>query len=169
MSAADAKIVARPATAMPAIAPPAISPLEKSTPGPDSTSAIDWFDVLMRRSTSQRTRPPANIADEVEIGRYTPTATGSDCTPISSMPIVMKTPSSTSPQGSFWVRMPSVTSAMIVALGESSFVTARAVHLVHPPADAGIHQEGDLLRRRVDEVLARQHALRRDVHPVHRP
>ena len=38
--------------------------------------------------------------------------------------MVMNTPSSTRPQGSFCVRMPSVTSAMIVALGESSLVTA---------------------------------------------
>ena len=69
---------------------------------------------------SQRTTPPANIADEVEIGRYTPTATGSACTPMSSMAMVMNTPSITSTHGSWWVRMPSAMSAMIVALGESS-------------------------------------------------
>ena len=53
---------------IPAIAPPAISPLEKSTPGPDSTSASD--SPLERfRSTSQRMTPPMNIEAEVEIGR----------------------------------------------------------------------------------------------------
>src|SRR5207249_10513980 len=37
-----------------------------------------------------------------------------------ALPILMNTPSSTSTHGSLWVRMPSVMSAMIVALGESS-------------------------------------------------
>src|SRR6185436_8777510 len=73
------------ASTMPQIAPPAIRPLENNTPGPDSTSAIDCCAALARRSISQRITPPTNIADDVEIGRYTPTATGSACTPISSM------------------------------------------------------------------------------------
>ena len=34
--------------------------------------------------------PPANMADEVEIGRYTPTAIGSDWSPISSIASVRK-------------------------------------------------------------------------------
>src|SRR3989442_10087920 len=69
------------------MAPPAIRPLENSTPGPDSSSAIDCCRAWARRSMSQRTTPPTNMADEVEIGRYTPTATGSACTPISSIAI----------------------------------------------------------------------------------
>src|SRR6267378_2876469 len=43
-----------------------------------------------------------------------------DPTPISSMAIVRKTPISTKAHGSLWVRMPSVMSAISVALGESS-------------------------------------------------
>src|SRR5438045_1763925 len=119
-ASADPSTPAIAASTMPQIAPPAIRPLEKSTPGPDSISAIDCCAALARRSISQRTMPPTNIADDVEIGRYTPTATGSACTPISSIAIVMNTPSNTSAHGSLCVRMPSVTSAMIVALGESS-------------------------------------------------
>src|SRR2546430_16252364 len=59
------------------MAPPAIRPLANSTPGPDSTWASDCCRACARHSISHRTRPPANIADEVEIGRETPTATGS--------------------------------------------------------------------------------------------
>ena len=40
-SARLTSVAAMPAMVMPAIAPPAMSPLENSTPGPDSTSAID--------------------------------------------------------------------------------------------------------------------------------
>src|SRR5438105_3152655 len=107
------------ATAMPQMAPPAIKPLANNTPGPDSISASERLAERTLRSTSQRTMPPANIPADVVIGRYTPTATGSEDTPISSMAIVRNTPMSTSPQGSLWVRMPSVISAISVALGES--------------------------------------------------
>ena len=105
---------------MPQMAPPAISPLAKSTPGPDSISASDRFVERTRRSTSQRTIPPANMPADVVSGRYTPTATGNDPTPISSMAMVRKTPISTKAHGSLCVRMPSVMSAISVALGESS-------------------------------------------------
>jgi hypothetical protein len=51
-----------------------------------------------------------------------------------SMAIVRQTPISTRPHGSFWVRIPSVTSAMIVALGESSFVIGRpSTSRMRPP------------------------------------
>ena len=57
------------AIAIPPIAPPAISPLENSTPGPDSMSARERLSERTRRSTSQRTIPPANIPADVVIGR----------------------------------------------------------------------------------------------------
>src|SRR5207237_6563127 len=88
------------ATAMPQIAPPAIRPLANSTPGPDSISARDRFVDRTRRSTSQRTIPPANIPADVVSGRYTPTATGNDPTTINSIAIVRKTPISTNAHGS---------------------------------------------------------------------
>ncbi len=70
----------------------------------------------------------------MEIGRYTPTAIGSDWSPINSIAIVRQTPISTSPHGSLRVRMPSVTSAMIVALGESSLVIGRpSISRMRPP------------------------------------
>src|SRR2546430_7121071 len=47
--------------------------------------------TLFPYTTLFRSMPPANIPADVVIGRYTPTATGSDETPISSMAIVRKT------------------------------------------------------------------------------
>src|SRR5262245_11166686 len=108
------------ATTIPQIAPPAITPHANNTPGPDSISASGRLWERTRRSTSQRTTPPANMPAEVVIGRYTPTATGRDETPINSIAIVKNTPIRTRPQGSLWVRIPSVISAIRVALGESS-------------------------------------------------
>jgi hypothetical protein len=53
---------------------------------------------------------------------------------MSSIAMVRQTPISTRPQGSFWVRMPSVTRAMIVALGESSLVIGRpSISRIRPP------------------------------------
>ena len=46
-------------------------------------------------------QPAENIGAEDESGRYTPTANGSDGTPLSSSTTAMDTPSSTSVQGSF--------------------------------------------------------------------
>src|SRR5206468_12551753 len=71
-ASAEPRTPAIAASTMPQIAPPAISPLENSTPGPDSSSASDCWLPLARRSINQRITPPANIADDVEIGRYTP-------------------------------------------------------------------------------------------------
>ena len=104
---------------MPQMAPPAIKPLANRTPGPDSISANERLAERTFRSTSQRMMPPANIPADVVMGRYTPTATGNDCTPISSIAIVRKTPMSTRAHGSRCVRIPSVISAISVALGES--------------------------------------------------
>ena len=51
-----------------------------------------------------------------------------------SIAMVRHTPMSTRPQGSFRVRIPSVTSAMIVALGESSLVIGRpSISRIRPP------------------------------------
>jgi len=63
-----------------------------------------------------------NIVAEVEIGRYTPTATGSEGTPSISIAIARNAPMRSRPHGSFWVRIPSTTRAMIWDLGESSFL-----------------------------------------------
>ena len=56
------------AAAIPAMGPPAMRPLEKSTPGLDSTSAMERDPALSRRSTSRRIAPSKNIGAEVEIG-----------------------------------------------------------------------------------------------------
>ena len=50
-------------------------------------------------------------------GRYMPTAKARAGTPMISMRIEVKTPSSTRPQGSFWVRMPLITRLISVAWG----------------------------------------------------
>src|SRR2546428_7840642 len=105
------------ATAIPQIAPPAISPLANRTPGPDSISASERFAERTLRSTSQRTMPPANIPADVVIGRFTPTGTGSDETPISSIAIVRETPQSPRPQGRLCLRIPSVISGIQVPIG----------------------------------------------------
>ena len=102
------------ASTMPVMAPPPISPDEKSTPGPESllVSAAPCV-AATRRSTSQRSAPPMNIVADVEIGRYTPTATGSELMPKISIAIARNAPIRIRPHGSFCVRMPSTTSAMI--------------------------------------------------------
>src|SRR4051812_12116942 len=99
------------------MAPPAINPDENRTPGPESASADSRSAAVMRRSMSHRMMPPTNIEADVEMGRYTPTATGSDGMPTNSMAIARNAPMRMSPHGSFWVRMPSTTSAMICAFG----------------------------------------------------
>src|SRR5437879_10325338 len=70
----------------PVIAPPAMSPDENNTPGPESAPGPSRSSAENRRSTSQRSTPPAIIVADVEIGRYTPTHTGSDGTPTGSRP-----------------------------------------------------------------------------------
>ena len=108
----------------PVMAPPAISPLEKSTPGPESELASSSPVTPFFRSTYQRRTPPMNIVALVEIGRYAPTATGSDAMPSISITMASEAPIRTSPHGSFRVRMPSTTSDMICAFGESSLSTS---------------------------------------------
>ena len=111
-----------------------------------------------RCSTSQRTTPPMNIVADVEIGRYTPTATGSEGMPRISIAIARNAPMRMSPHGSFCVRMPSTTSAMICAFGESSFSTVRPAHVLRIASrDAGIDEIVDRVLR-VDEILARGRA-----------
>ena len=61
--------------------------------------------------------PPTKMGALLEMGRYTPTAKGSEDTPHSSSISAMKTPTSTRSHGSFWVRMPSMMSAKSCALG----------------------------------------------------
>ena len=53
----------------------------------------------------------------VAIGRYAPTANDSEWIPQSSSVMAMNTPTSTRPQGRFWLRSPLMIVAISVACG----------------------------------------------------
>src|SRR5258706_3838286 len=89
----------RTAYRMPHSDPPAIRPELNKVPAPTSDSAA----APVFRSTNARTRPPAKIGAVVAIGRYEPTANDKDRMPHSSSVTETNTPTSTTPQGRFWV------------------------------------------------------------------
>src|SRR5688572_26629818 len=98
---------------IPASEPPAMSPELNRVPELMSDSSA----VPVLRSTNQRTRPPAKIGAVVAIGRYEPTAKESDLMPHSSRVTEMKTPTSTSPHGRFWLSNPLMIVDISVACG----------------------------------------------------
>ena len=101
---------------MPASDPPAMRPELNSVPDPTSDSSA----TPVFRSTYARTRPPAKIGAVVAIGRYEPTANDSEWMPHSSSVIEMNTPTSTRPQGRFWLSRPLMIVAISVACGAGS-------------------------------------------------
>src|SRR5215467_1049516 len=96
---------------MPHNDPPAIKPELKSVP--ELTS--DSWGAPIFLSTYARTSPPTKIGAVVAIGRYEPTANDNERIPHSSSTTEMKTPTSTSPHGRFWLRSPLMIVAMRVA------------------------------------------------------
>ena len=101
--------------------PAAMSPEANSEP---ARYVAFWSEppaFFTAESTSQRTTPPVKMASVVPMERYAPTAKESERTPSSSTPMTRKTPSMTSPQGSFLLRIPLMTVAMRRAWGAAAF------------------------------------------------
>ena len=143
------------------IAPPAIRPEENSTPGPESASAR----ALARRGSLPVDEPAHDPAHEHR-RRGRDGQIDADRDRERGQPEDLhrdrrgRRRSRMSPHGSFCVRMPSTTSAMICAFGESSFVDLAAV-VVRPLAAADARVERYLNRARiVHEIAARRRVAR---------
>ena len=75
------------------------------------------FESCRRASGPRRRR---KIGTDDWIGRYTPTANGSDGTPANSSVTAINTPINTSSQGSLCCKMPSMISAINRVFGASN-------------------------------------------------